>query len=176
MISLKTEIRKEFIHIRNSLSYIRKANAEKKAVKIENLNFKKILSFASKPREINLWPLNNILVNQSRLYLPKTSDNNLEIYEITNISNQLAKGFFNILEPIPSKCRRIDPKELDLILVPALCFDKKNHRLGYGKGYYDAFLKPLECPAIGVGFIEQFYDDFLPVEPHDEKLDHLMLF
>ena len=46
---------------------------------------------------------------------------------------------------IPKDKIEIDPTLLDVIFVPGLAFDKEGHRVGYGKGYYDAFLKDLQC-------------------------------
>jgi 5-formyltetrahydrofolate cyclo-ligase len=48
---------------------------------------------------------------------------------------------YNIPEPLGDEV--VNPKDLDLVLVPMLAFDKKGHRIGYGKGFYDRFLK--EC-------------------------------
>ena len=39
------------------------------------------------------------------------------------------------------KSNIIDSKNIDLMFVPLIGFDKYNHRLGYGKGYYDRYLK-----------------------------------
>ena len=62
----------------------------------------------------------------------------------------------------------------DVLLVPLVAFDAQNHRLGYGKGYYDRALKVLReqkhIIAIGVGYeVQRFHD--IPVEDHDEPLD-----
>ena len=45
----------------------------------------------------------------------------------------------------PAGAEKVDPKEIDLVLVPLLCFDERGYRVGYGKGYYDRFLR--ECRA-----------------------------
>ncbi len=62
----------------------------------------------------------------------------------------------------------------DVLLVPLVAFDAQNHRLGYGKGYYDRALKVLReqkhIIAIGVGYEVQRVHD-IPVEDHDEPLD-----
>lgn len=55
-------------------------------------------------------------------------------------------------------------------------FDQRGHRLGYGRGYYDAALKELRAkkPVIAVGFAyaEQACLFALPAEQHDEPLDY----
>ena len=60
----------------------------------------------------------------------------------------------------------IDPSDLDLIIVPALAFDSRGYRLGYGGGYYDRFL--CDLPAFTVGITrERLIKEELPTEPHD---------
>ena len=46
------------------------------------------------------------------------------------------------------------PKKIDVVFVPLLAFDLEGNRVGYGKGYYDRFLKNCtsECIKIGVSF------------------------
>ena len=177
MTYTKNKIRKEFIKIRNEIPFTRRAIAEKKAFKkIYSLNFSKILSFAPKTKEINIWNLNKKLAQENKLYLPKTVANELQIYEITNLETQLVKGKFNILEPNPAKCKKVDSIDISCVLVPAIVFDKNNNRLGYGRGFYDRFLKNLTCPILGIGFLEQLSKDMLPTEKHDIKLNHLLLF
>jgi len=172
----KNLIRKKYIKLRNQITFTRRAIAEKKTLEISQLNFKNILSFASKPKEINLWNLNYKLAKEKRLLLPKTIKDSLEIYEVTDIENQLIKGKFNILEPNPEICKKIDYNNISCVLVPGIVFDKHNNRLGYGRGFYDNFLKQIKCPAIGIGFIEQLSSSKLPFENHDIKLSLLFLF
>ncbi len=56
--------------------------------------------------------------------------------------------------PEPTNGIKINEKEIDLVLVPMFLFDEKGHRVGYGKGYYDRFLRELDnrCIKVGVNF------------------------
>ena len=73
--------------------------------------------------------------------------------------------------PDPEKSTWVDPKKIDVVIVPMVGFDKDNNRLGQGGGYYDRYLT--RCPGakhIAVAFAEQEFDrietDFfdLPVD------------
>lgn len=69
----------------------------------------------------------------------------------------LEENHYGVLEPINAK--PIDPKELDVVLVPLMISDQKNYRVGYGKGFYDRFL--MECRSdvqtIGLNFFEPIH-------------------
>lgn len=81
----------------------------------------------------------------------------------------LVKHPFGILEPDES-CPLVDPHDIDLVLVPALCYDRKGFRLGMGGGYYDRWL--IHYSGITVGLCRQaLLQDTLSVEPHDCPVD-----
>ena len=62
----------------------------------------------------------------------------------------------------------------NFMLVPLLAFDNKNNRLGYGKGFYDRFLKiKKNIITIGVAFSFQKYNK-LPVTNLDIKLNYIL--
>lgn len=69
----------------------------------------------------------------------------------------------------------VDPRDLDVILVPGLAFDRRGNRLGRGAGYYDRFLARLtpRTRIIGVCFDDQILDD-VPAEAHDMKMHALL--
>jgi len=58
----------------------------------------------------------------------------------------------------------------DVVIVPGIGFDKRGFRLGYGKGYYDKYLKNFNGVIIGVAFDFQMLEK-IPNEAHDIKLD-----
>ena len=65
---------------------------------------------------------------------------------------KLKKGPYGVLEPVVESL--VQAKDLDLVIVPGLAFDKKGNRLGRGKGCYDRFLAQLSTniPVIGLAF------------------------
>jgi 5-formyltetrahydrofolate cyclo-ligase len=68
--------------------------------------------------------------------------------------HQLAANTWGIPEPkqgVPT-----EPEKIDLVLIPLLAYDKKGHRVGYGKGFYDKFLATCrsDCKKIGLSLFE----------------------
>ena len=64
----------------------------------------------------------------------------------------------------------------DIIVVPFLAFDRRGHRLGYGKGHYDATIAALReqgrtVTTVGLGYAKQAVLFNLPSEEHDEQMD-----
>lgn len=86
---------------------------------------------------------------------------------------RLKKGRYGIYEPAVKEF--IDPKELDLVIVPAVAFDKRLRRLGRGKGYYDVFLSKLAkgTPSLGLAFDFQVLPT-LPVNAHDVNVQKIL--
>ena len=80
---------------------------------------------------------------------------------------------FGILEPNNSNSEIIP----DLILVPLVAFDSDLNRIGYGKGYYDRYLKKIskmKKNAIFLGIAYSFQKcKSIPVNKHDFKLDYI---
>ena len=66
----------------------------------------------------------------------------------------------------PDTAPLIAPESLDFIIVPALTYDKKGYRLGYGGGYYDRYLLGVEAYTAGIAR-ERLLKDELPIESHD---------
>ncbi len=88
-----------------------------------------------------------------RISIPKVNNQtgDLENFYFEGL-HQLATNEWGIQEPkqgIPT-----EPEKIDMVLVPLLVFDELGHRVGYGKGYYDRFLKTCspKTQKIGVSF------------------------
>lgn len=87
--------------------------------------------------------------------------------------SKLKKGPYQALEPEVKV--NLSFKKLDLVIVPALAFDKSGNRLGRGKGYYDRFLKKIisRIDTIGLAFDFQILPA-LPVEHTDIPVDKVL--
>lgn len=83
----------------------------------------------------------------------------------------IKKNKYNIPEPVNGL--EVPVTLIDVVFVPLLAFDKKGHRIGYGKGFYDRFLAQCrpETLKIGLSFFEaeEKFDD---VEETDIPLDY----
>ena len=76
---------------------------------------------------------------------------------------------FGILEP-DEGCPLVSTEEVALVLVPALCYDRKGFRLGMGGGYYDRWLERYGGRTVGL-CRATLLQDAIPTEPHDHPVD-----
>jgi 5-formyltetrahydrofolate cyclo-ligase len=94
------------------------------------------------------------------------------ISEIRDCLKELEIGPFGISQPKPQFLRPVDPKVLEMAVIPGVAFGKDGHRLGHGKGYFDRFLRQLSpnCLKVGIAFDFQLLPE-LPQDTHDISLD-----
>lgn len=109
------------------------------------------------------------------IVLPKSDFNTMELkhYLLTD-QTVLKVNEYGIPEPVGSSFE-VEPKQLDVVFIPLLAVDKKGTRVGYGKGFYDRFLK--ECRSntikIGVSFFEPL-DYVIAPDQFDIPLNQLV--
>lgn len=53
--------------------------------------------------------------------------------------------------PEPVNGLEVPVSKIDVVFVPLLAYDKKGNRVGYGKGFYDRFLKKCRPDVIKIG-------------------------
>jgi len=86
--------------------------------------------------------------------------------------DELQAGMWNILEPPPERWReadkRINPAELDAVIVPGVAFDRLGGRLGNGAGYYDRLLSQVRPDTVlaGIGYESQLLNR-VDMQGHD---------
>ena len=118
--------------------------------------------------EVDTRPLLHALLDQNIVCgLPCVARGEM-IFRRWDLSTSLVrKG--GILEPEPSS----PPVTPMVLLVPLLAFDRRGHRLGYGKGHYDRYLHHTPVLTVGLGFQGQEVAS-IPQEPHDIPLDFIL--
>jgi 5-formyltetrahydrofolate cyclo-ligase len=70
--------------------------------------------------------------------------------------------------PEPKNGQSISVEQIEVVFVPLLAFDLKGNRVGYGKGFYDKFLKQCNANVIKIGL--SFFD-VLPQEIETNQND-----
>ncbi|MFZ2148314.1 MAG: 5-formyltetrahydrofolate cyclo-ligase [Sedimentisphaerales bacterium] len=94
----------------------------------------------------------------------------VQIYSLETGFSTSASGLRNPIAGVPMPF-----EEIDLVVTPALGFDRKGNRLGRGGSYYDRFFAnpKLNASRCGFGFAEQLVEA-IPVTEHDEPVDLLV--
>jgi len=174
----KQELRTEYLKLRLALSQEEHLLLSKKIVErffssVDLSNIKTIHTFLPivSKNEIDTWLIIDRLKKDFpliKISIPRVESNHMVNFYFEN-ENQLEKNKWNIPEP---KSGELTPTEkIDLVIVPLLAFDKTGSRVGYGKGFYDKFLKECrsDCEKIGLSFFEPV-DEFSNVDLFDVKL------
>ena len=84
-----------------------------------------------------------------QFYFPLTKGDEMVACAVTD-DQAFVKNEWGILEPLDAQA--VPPTIPEMILVPLLAMDKRGHRVGFGKGYYDKFLAICSPDALTVGF------------------------
>ena len=173
---MKNQLKESILEKRDSLS---EEEILEKSNKIKNnlfnltqyKNSKTIMFFVSFKSEVDTHNMIGEALKNKTIVIPKVVSHEIEPSVIIDFDN-LVPGKFGILEPI--EAMKIANKNINLILVPGIVFDKKGHRIGYGFGFYDKFLaKVPKAIKIGLAFDFQFVDQ-IPAEMHDVHV-HLIV-
>ena len=177
----KNALRKHFLRLRQArppeLAAADSARIRERLLRLAEVRAaRSILLYLSARGEVDTWPLVELFLAEKRhLLAPRCrpgEPGRMDIHQIRALSD-VAPGAFGLMEPRPDTPR--GETAPDIVLVPALSFDRRGFRLGFGGGYYDRFLAALSAsvPVIGLAYDFQI-TDALPVEPWDCPV-HMLL-
>ena len=110
--------------------------------------------------------------NNKKVSVPVTvkGEREMKISYIDSMDD-LERGAYEIMQPVVFK--KCDISDIDVVIVPGVAFDKNNHRIGYGGGYYDRLLSNYNGVTIGLCYDFCIVDSTEP-EGHDVAVDILI--
>jgi 5-formyltetrahydrofolate cyclo-ligase len=126
----------------------------------------KILMYHSLPDELSTLEFIDKWHTRKHFFLPRVNGVNLDVLPYDR--SRLKYGSFHIEEPQGDDIEDIN--NIELIVVPAVAYDRRGNRVGRGKGFYDRLLANTRATKIGVGYDFQLVDE-IDAEPHDVTMD-----
>lgn len=175
----KAQLRKKIINERLQLSPEQVSSKSKKIIStLFSMDFfdkaRMIMYYVDMRNEVKTKKaIAETLALGKRVVVPKVKkERHLLVVEINGLGD-LAPGVFGILEPV--KEIGTEPKQIDIVIVPGVAFDKQGYRLGYGGGFYDNFLPKLHFDAMKIAICYEFQVmNHVPIEPHDVPVDMIL--
>ncbi len=138
-----------------------------------------VLAYLSYRDEVDTIELaREVLATGRRLAVPRCvpARHEMAFFEISSFDD-VSAGYKGILEPARHITEPLSPADADLAasvcLVPALAFDRKGFRLGYGGGYYDRFLAGFSGLSIGLARASQICGESLPTDRYDQRVSFI---
>ena len=182
---LKNEARKSILEERSNITPEEKAAYDEKITKyfLSSISYRYAgakLIYVSTTEEISTDAIISSALESGKIVACPIScpETNTMSFKIIKSKDDLVNGAFDILEPGEHcvdyneymKANHPDKVHFAICVVPALAFDSKGTRIGYGKGFYDRFLSTF--PGIKIGFCySKFQTGELPSGKYDIKLD-----
>ncbi len=173
----KDRLRKLFLSLRRLIPAEEKRKADGRItdrvmISPEWQNARTVCLYMSTSEEIDTKPLlATALTENKQVVFPRVEQDRLVLHCIQSIKD-FTRGAYQILEP-KKATTVVDPKSVDLFIVPGIAFDREGYRLGWGKGYYDRLLSESDAPKIGLAYAVQVIEE-LPRSSYDVGVDKVM--
>lgn len=108
------------------------------------------------------------LASGKSVSVPKVVEGHLRFIAINSLDD-CVPAKFGLLEPLSSMA--VDDPEVQV--VPMLAFNARRYRLGYGKGFYDAYLKHYSGTTLGLCYADDL-EPSLMEDIWDVPLDEIL--
>lgn len=103
--------------------------------------------------------------------VPKISGTSTLLNYLLTDNTLLKKNRWNIPEPLDGIT--VPANKIEVVFVPLLAFDLKGNRVGYGKGFYDNFLKECTSDVVKIGLsLFEAVEEITDLNPRDVPLDY----
>lgn len=135
-----------------------------------------LMTYLSMPDEVPADPLIELAICLGKRVCVPLLENTYGIMSAAQIQSlaALKTSKFGLRAPDSEHVKRVAPAEIDLILVPAVAFDRSGNRIGFGAGYYDRFLpQAVKAVFLGLAWECQITEE-IPYEPHDVRMHYLL--
>lgn len=172
----KEILREEYLKIRKNINELDREKYNNsiftKVINLEEYKQSKlVLVYVSLKDEVDTFKLiEHSLEIGKRVAVPKCIKNDIEFFYIESL-NELEKGKFDILEPKTNK--KVEDFASSICIIPGIAFDKEMSRIGYGKGFYDRFLKNYCGIKIGLAYRECICEK-IDNDINDVKIDKII--
>jgi len=103
---------------------------------------------------------------------PRCTDGNNMVYHAITSLDQLRPGKYGIMEPDES-LPVFEGDKNTVCVLPAIAYDKRGYRLGYGKGYYDRYLSTFKGVKAGLLYSSLMLEQ-IPNGKYDLRSDVLI--
>lgn len=142
------------------------------SILIKHSDIRRVLCYYPLEKEVRLLPLyEDMLEKGYELYFPITYTSDIKFYRVFSLKN-FKEGKFRVFEPVDTSYPLDETTQNGICIIPGLAFSKDFHRIGYGAGYYDRFLKDKNLIKIGTCFEGQFFE--IEPEEHDVDMDYIV--
>jgi 5-formyltetrahydrofolate cyclo-ligase len=178
----KQDIRKEFLKKRKALTEI---EVDAFSKQIHDWFFRSIPVHAyatihtflpiKRNNEIDTHLIINTLQKHfvTDIVIPRSHEDGTMSHYLLTKDTVLEENYWGISEPSSVGSLHSSVLNIDLVLIPLLCFDKKGYRVGYGKGYYDRFLAECHPNVLKIGLsVFEPINEIIDVTKFDIKMDY----
>jgi len=137
-----------------------------------NLDYKTVMCYLDFSNEVITKEfVSYFKINGYILTVPVCDDNNMFAAKFNDL-DEFKVSKLGVLEP--ENPELIDSNLIDLCIIPGVAFDKQGNRVGYGKGYYDKFLRNKKTIKVAICHDFQLIDDIIQSDDNDVKMDYII--
>ncbi|MGY8915396.1 MAG: 5-formyltetrahydrofolate cyclo-ligase [Flavobacteriales bacterium] len=175
---LKKELRVKILSLRNSITAEQLSEQSLQlantllTLPIWNFSYYHLFLPISEKKEVDTSYILSILQGKDKnIILPKMVDDKNLMHFLLTDNTIIKPNKWGVPEPLDGL--EVPTNKIEVIFLPLLAFDIKGNRVGYGKGYYDIFLKECSPNVVKIGLslfeAEEIIDD---IAPNDVPMDY----